>query len=261
MYNTLGKSWIVYCYINKINNKRYFGITSRSLEERAGANGINYKSCVKFYNAILKYGFDNFDRIELYKNIDENNAKSIERSLIYQYKTTDNNYGYNITEGGEGRRVAHSDETKQKISNSLKGKPLSEETKRKLSIILKGKKHKKFSDEARKHISEALKGRKLSKEHAEHIAITLRGRKSKNKRKHRSEEYKALLHLRTGELANASKKVILYDIKTDEEIIEFCSLTACANFLGVVPSSISNNIKGQSKSICKGKYYVKYKAN
>lgn len=38
------RNYKVYCYINKINNKKYIGLTSLSIKERAGKNGNNYKS-------------------------------------------------------------------------------------------------------------------------------------------------------------------------------------------------------------------------
>ena len=53
--------WIVYQHTNKTNCKKYIGITSRTWKERAGANGINYRSCPHFYAAIEKYGWDGFE--------------------------------------------------------------------------------------------------------------------------------------------------------------------------------------------------------
>lgn len=55
----------------------------------------------------------------------------------------------------------HSEESRRKISESLKGKKHSEETRRKLSEMRKGK---KLSDEHKRKMSEALKGRKFSEE-------------------------------------------------------------------------------------------------
>ena len=45
--------YTVYQHKNKINGKVYIGITSRTPEDRWGANGCNYKSSPHFYLAFL----------------------------------------------------------------------------------------------------------------------------------------------------------------------------------------------------------------
>ena len=60
------------------------------------------------------------------------------------------------------KRSPFSEETRKKMSESLKGKiraPLSEETRKKMSEAKKGKKRKPFSDEHRKKMSEVRKGK------------------------------------------------------------------------------------------------------
>ncbi len=78
----------------------------------------------------------------------------------------------------------HSEATKRKISESLKGRYPSEATRRKLSEAAKGVKNPNYgrscSDETRRKISEAAKGRKLSKEHRRRIAAAGRGEKNHN---------------------------------------------------------------------------------
>lgn len=49
----------IYKYTNLINGKIYIGQTKNSLEKRA-LNGTNYKGSRYFYNAIQKYGWNNF---------------------------------------------------------------------------------------------------------------------------------------------------------------------------------------------------------
>ena len=77
---------------------------------------------------------------------------------------------------------ALSDETRRKLSESLKGKkraPFSEETLRKLSESLKGKKRAPFSEETRKKMSEAKKGKKrkpFSDEHRKKMSEVRKGK-------------------------------------------------------------------------------------
>lgn len=92
--------YIVYCHTNKINNKKYIGQTCRSLEIRSGKNGRYYKNCIAFYNAIKKYGWNNFEHEVLFENLTKEAADRIEKILIQTFKTQDHQYGYNIQNGG-----------------------------------------------------------------------------------------------------------------------------------------------------------------
>ena len=112
------KNWIVYKHQNLINGKVYIGITSQNPEQRwrKGAGYYNHK---KFYNAILKYGWNNFSHVILYSNLSEKEACEKEKELIKIYDSKNN--GYNLTDGGEGTSgYHHTEETKEKISSSRK---------------------------------------------------------------------------------------------------------------------------------------------
>lgn len=65
-------------------------------------NGKKYLNNKHFYNAILKYGWDNIEHQILYTNLSKEAAEQLEIELISKYKTTDNRYGYNIDKGGSG---------------------------------------------------------------------------------------------------------------------------------------------------------------
>ena len=57
--NEAKNNYTVYMHINKINDKKYVGITSRTPELR-WQNGTAYKRNPHFNAAIQKYGWDNY---------------------------------------------------------------------------------------------------------------------------------------------------------------------------------------------------------
>ena len=139
-------------HVNTINNKRYIGITCQAPENRWRPDGSGYARSPHFWNAIQKYGWDNFKHIIVLQNETFEYACSVEKCLIKHYKTKDPKYGYNLTDGGEGMcGWAPSDEWRRKQSENKKGIPLTEETKRKISIANTGH---SCSEETRKKISE-----------------------------------------------------------------------------------------------------------
>lgn len=144
------KDWKVYVHINETNNKRYVGITSKQKPEHRWNSGRGYAYNGRFYNAIQKYGWNNFSHIILFSHLTEEQAKEMERFLIALWETTDDRYGYNLTSGGEGTCDFHpSKETRAKLSNARRRENLSEETLRRRSESLSGR---KFSDEHKRKI-------------------------------------------------------------------------------------------------------------
>ena len=159
---------ILYKIINTVNGKIYIGQTIQSLKNRKK----DHRNCMvrlqhlPLYRAFRKYGFEKFEWTTIYSANDKNDLDKREKYYIQFYKTTRPPYGYNMTYGGEGGQ--HIEETKKKISESLKGRKFSEETKKKLSLSLKGKytKEKSFwwgrkhAKEERRKIGDAQKGEK-----------------------------------------------------------------------------------------------------
>ena len=132
------KKYIVYMHKNKINNKVYIGITCQKTKYRWGA-GSGYKKQSKFYNAICKYGWNNFEHIILFNNLTFEKAKQKEIEMIDKYNAFTKQHGYNATKGGEGSNgVPCSEEKKKKISEANKGHKFTEETKKRISESLKG---------------------------------------------------------------------------------------------------------------------------
>lgn len=93
----------------------YIGQTC-NLSERWRCNGKNYINSTKFYNAITKYGWDNFSHEVLYDNLNQEAADIIEKELIKKYDSINN--GYNLKEGGA--RGALSEESLRKMGDSVR---------------------------------------------------------------------------------------------------------------------------------------------
>jgi len=88
--------------------------------------------------------------------------------------------------------LKHSEETRKKIGNIVKGRKPSEETRKKMSVAKKGK---IFSKEHRKNISDAAKGKIISEEQRKKISKSLKGRTaSKEHRKNMSDAMKGKKH-------------------------------------------------------------------
>jgi hypothetical protein len=72
--------WTVYRHTSP-SGKVYIGITSQNVERRWNS-GKGYTLCKAFYNAILKYGWDNIKHEVLFTNLSEERAKKLEIELI-----------------------------------------------------------------------------------------------------------------------------------------------------------------------------------
>lgn len=140
IYDESDYSYCVYMHTNLINNKKYIGITRQNPEKRWKC-GKGYKTG-QFHNAILKYGWDNFEHEILYTNLNHKQACEMEVKLIEKYDTYNSNLGYNSTSGGDtGVRQPLTENQKKNISNTLRGQKLSEETKDKMSKAKTGSKN------------------------------------------------------------------------------------------------------------------------
>lgn len=112
-------SYLVYIHTNKMNNKKYIGITSKSPEER-WRNGLGYWNNKYFYRAIKKYGWDDGFKHEIASaNLTEEEACNLEISLIAKFDTTNPQKGYNSDLGGSCGK--HSEEIRKKMSEIKKG--------------------------------------------------------------------------------------------------------------------------------------------
>ncbi|GAG87039.1 unnamed protein product, partial [marine sediment metagenome] len=132
---------IVYILKNKINGKCYVGQTISNINKRISQHlyKAEHEENYPIYNAIRKYGIDNFDIKTI--QCDSNNQgelNKLECDTIADLNSMVPN-GYNIRAGGSNGK--NSEESNKKNSESHKGKkrkPFSEEWKRKLSESKKG---------------------------------------------------------------------------------------------------------------------------
>lgn len=92
-------TYSVYIHTNKINGKRYIGVTT-DRPERRWKKGEGYKNQHHFYSAIQKYGWDNFDHFIIEVDTPEL-MYQLEQQYIEYYHTTDPDKGYNKSFGGE----------------------------------------------------------------------------------------------------------------------------------------------------------------
>lgn len=173
MEETNNKLWCVYIHTNKTNEKVYIGVAKGNPKKRWGKDGNGYMQTQPvFARAIQKYTWDGFEHAVIADNLTQEEAFEMEIELIAQYKSNccrykNPEYGYNMTDGGDGNRgYKPSEETKQKIreaqlkrfsnpeerekqkqwaqerfsvpeNNPMFGKHHSDETKRKLSDGIK----------------------------------------------------------------------------------------------------------------------------
>ena len=149
------QNYCVYMHRNKANGKVYIGMT-KNLKQRWSACGVHYykkhSHTRAFSRAIEKYGWDGFEHIVLAEGLTFDEANKMEIAMIAEYKSniyrySNPEYGYNLTDGGQGV-AGHrwSDEERKEISHRITGS----------GNPMYGKKH---SDYTKSLISQANTGR------------------------------------------------------------------------------------------------------
>lgn len=158
--------YTVYMHENKVNHKRYFGITSRDVWERWGSKGNGYYRNTHFYNSIKKYGWDNFDHTIIAEGLTHQEALDMERYLITYYHTNHRDYGYNLDNGGSGGGKM-SDETKQKLRESHLGRHHSNESKMRMSKAKSGKNNPNYGKKLPEWHKQALMQGRMKSEYTQ----------------------------------------------------------------------------------------------
>lgn len=231
----------IYLITNKINGKQYIGQTIRDdrfLSHMYNATSMKNtsKKMTKFYNAVVKYGIENFEEsiieesVKLYSFIDtkQTTLDMLEIKYIEEYDTYVN--GYNSTVGGDGvLGYRHTDDSKMKMSMShkkrnikltpdeikhwrgdgFKGRTHSDETKMIISRKNKGNKH---TDETKEIISKTHKGVPKSESHKKLLSESKIGKNNPNFGKKHSNNTK-------DKISNKMKKQKFCDIMLDDKVI------------------------------------------
>jgi len=152
----------IYLLTNKINNKKYVGQTvSKNITSRWNT----YKKLIKcsigryLYNALIKYGLENF-KFQIICICFDEDCNNYEQYYIKHYNTIVPN-GYNLQSGGNFSK--QHPESIQKRITTMRNSPKYEEYKKNISARLIGDKNpnfgKKMSEEQKKKMSEARKNR------------------------------------------------------------------------------------------------------
>lgn len=103
----------IYCFTNKINNKKYVG-QSINIEERYKNHKSNYKRMsTSFYKAVREYGWDNFS-FEVLEECSKEKLNERERYWIEHLDSFNN--GYNLTTGSQGEHYEVKEESRLKHS-------------------------------------------------------------------------------------------------------------------------------------------------
>ena len=110
---------IIYLVRNLINQKVYIGVTSRPLgiRKKEHLKNSKYGSDYYFHQALRKYSPTNFEWVVIDHTFNQRYAFNIlEPHYIAKFDSF--KHGYNMTPGGG--KFEHSDETKEKISQTLR---------------------------------------------------------------------------------------------------------------------------------------------
>lgn len=110
----------VYCITNKINQKKYVGLSKNILRrwsehKRVPFNPNSKEYDYPLYGAIRKYGIENFD-FSILEECKEEELQEKEKYWIQYFDVLNKDKGYNLTEGGEYRCLKEEDHPNAKLT-------------------------------------------------------------------------------------------------------------------------------------------------
>ena len=168
-------SSIVYMATNRVNGKRYIGVTSKglSLRRRQHEQAPNNKriTCRYFHAAMKKHGAESFDWTVLVRCSTFEEGLQTEVRLIAEMKPE-----YNLTAGGQGAKgVKMTPEGRARWLEKMRGRKLTPEHIAKCAEARRGQKR---TPEQRERMGAARRGKPFSKEHRRNLSLSHTGYKA-----------------------------------------------------------------------------------
>lgn len=170
-----------------------------------------------FGRAIIKYGWNNIEHKVLYEGLNQKEAELIEEDLIYYYKSI--NKSYNVDNGSCSSIYKRTEETKKKLSDSLKKKWKEPEFREKMDLVSAKRRGTKWT---------------LTETRIETL-----------KRKEEIKLEKQQKHI----IKEESRKILEYNL-SGEFIREWNNATEIANFYNVTNSNITHHLRNKTKTCC-----------
>lgn len=189
------------------SNRIYIGQSIKIEDRIKSYKNLKCKEQPKLYKSLLKYGFENH-KIEILIECNESRLNELERHYQEKYDSIENglNCIYTKTNDKSGKS---SEETKLKISINNRrpflNKKHTEESKLKISNSLKGNQSRlgsKVSDKTKLKISNSHKGKKASLETKLKMSLARKG----VKREYSTNRERLVLDLLTGVFYNSIKE-------------------------------------------------------
>ncbi len=218
---------VVYAITNKINGKKYIGITTNSFAERY-PHGIRAHHNPHLRNSVKKYGQENFEVILLEKNVEDMETLcKLEMKYIEKYDTCNVDKGYNKSLGGLGvRQIERSEEHCRNLSKAKKGiNPLASYTPEqmarrnaKLSKSLSGKNNPRYGmtkDKLKPETLEKLRQASLGENNP------MYGKNIKDYMTEEAYEEWKIKVARPGRMNGRAKKTIVV-YKGEEYVFDYC---------------------------------------
>ena len=145
---------LIYVITNDVNDKLYFGQTTKTLQERIQGHKNKCQAGVDnhLYCAMRKYGWDKFHFHPIIEATTQEQLDALEEFYIWHFDTIKN--GYNMDKGGDINAM-HSEVIKERHDKKMR----SPEVRKKISESLKAtiQKNGGMSEEHRRRLSENKK--------------------------------------------------------------------------------------------------------